>query len=186
MTRVDYIRCQRNERRILAMILFVWAAACVISLAPVFGWKDAQFEWRITQAKECLISQDVGYQIFATFTTFYFPLILTLIFYWKIYQVSSSGCCRSGCSSLLQIQSRPTSISHQFGPPGQLIRLAEAAIKFIWRPASSATPLPLCARQHKGPNMLSVVDWRRLICWGHLSSVLVVRLRWRRRFHPSE
>lgn len=71
------------------MIFFVWMAACIISMAPVFGWKDDQFEWRITNDKECLISQDIGYQIFATCTTFYFPLILTLIFYWKIYQVSS-------------------------------------------------------------------------------------------------
>lgn len=88
VTRVDYIRCQRNERRILAMISLVWLAASVISLAPVFGWKDAQFEWRITHQQECLLSQDIGYQIFATCTTFYFPLTLTLIFYWKIYQVS--------------------------------------------------------------------------------------------------
>ena len=90
VTRVDYIRCQRNERRILFMIFFVWMAACVISLAPVFGWKDDQYEWRITNDKECLISQDIGYQIFATCLTFYFPLTLTLIFYWKIYQVSLS------------------------------------------------------------------------------------------------
>lgn len=70
------------------MIFFVWMAACIISLAPVFGWKDAEFEWRITNDQECLVSQDIGYQIFATITTFYFPLTLTLIFYWKIYQVS--------------------------------------------------------------------------------------------------
>lgn len=90
VTRVDYIRCQRNERRIFSMILLVWLAASIISLAPVFGWKDSQFELRITNDQECLISQDIGYQIFATCTTFYFPLTLTLIFYWKIYQVSSA------------------------------------------------------------------------------------------------
>lgn len=88
VTRVDYIRCQRDKRRILTMILLVWMAASVISLAPVLGWKDAGYVTRITQEKQCLISQDIGYQIFATCTTFYFPLTLTLIFYWKIYQVS--------------------------------------------------------------------------------------------------
>lgn len=90
VTRVDYIRCQRNDRRILSMIFCVWMAAGVISLAPAFGWKDAEYEERILINKECLISQDIGYQIFATCTTFYFPLTLTLIFYWKIYQVSSN------------------------------------------------------------------------------------------------
>lgn len=70
------------------MIFFVWMAAIIIALAPILGWKDAQFEYRITTEKECLISQDIGYQIFATVATFYAPLTLTLIFYWKIYQVS--------------------------------------------------------------------------------------------------
>lgn len=72
------------------MIAFVWIAALIISLAPVLGWKDDGFVTRITVQQECLISQDVFYQIFATCTTFYFPLTLTLIFYWKIYQVSLS------------------------------------------------------------------------------------------------
>lgn len=89
VTRVDYIRCQRNEKRILLMITFVWTLACTISLAPVFGWKDENFEWRITNDHECLISQDISFQIFATCTTFYFPMVLTLTVYWKIYQVSS-------------------------------------------------------------------------------------------------
>lgn len=75
------------------MILFVWMAAGIISLAPVLGWKDEEFESRITNDNECLISQDVGYQVFATCTTFYFPLTLTLIFYWKIYQVSKGQHC---------------------------------------------------------------------------------------------
>ena len=88
VTRVDYIRCQRNERRILTIIVLVWAAACSIALGPLFGWKDGQFESRIINEGECLLSQDLAYQIFATCTTFYFPLTLTLIFYWKIYQVS--------------------------------------------------------------------------------------------------
>lgn len=78
------------------MIAFVWMAAIVVSVLPAFGLKDAEYEIRITQGHECLISQDIGYQIFATCTTFYFPLTLTLIFYWKIYQVSwSSSLCVS-------------------------------------------------------------------------------------------
>lgn len=88
MTRVDYIRCQRTWRKILFLICGVWLLAAIISLAPAFGWKDENFESRIVQHGECLLSQDIYYQIFATFTTFYVPLTATLIFYWKIYQVS--------------------------------------------------------------------------------------------------
>ncbi|KFM77404.1 5-hydroxytryptamine receptor 2B, partial [Stegodyphus mimosarum] len=36
----------------------------------------------------CLVSQDSGYQIFATCATFYVPLVAILILYWQIYQVA--------------------------------------------------------------------------------------------------
>ncbi|CAG0905997.1 unnamed protein product, partial [Darwinula stevensoni] len=32
-------------------------------LAPVLGWKDAEFSRRITVHKKCLVSQDLGYQV---------------------------------------------------------------------------------------------------------------------------
>jgi hypothetical protein len=31
------------------------------------------------------VSQDVGYQIFATMSTFYVPLVLILLLYWRIF-----------------------------------------------------------------------------------------------------
>ena len=70
------------------MIFIVWTVAAVVSIAPSFGWKDTDFNARVEQEKRCLVSQDVGYQIFATFSTFYCPLIFILLLYWKIYQVS--------------------------------------------------------------------------------------------------
>lgn len=110
MTRVDYIRCQRSSKRILLMIACVWLLATVISLAPAFGWKDANFERRIVESGECLLSQDVYYQVFATCATFYFPVTATLIFYWKIYQVSQvrfvcsfPACMRQFAAKLKQI-----------------------------------------------------------------------------------
>ncbi|GFY39048.1 5-hydroxytryptamine receptor 2B [Trichonephila inaurata madagascariensis] len=38
--------------------------------------------------RKCLLSQDIGYQIFATCSTFYVPLVVILILYWRIYQVA--------------------------------------------------------------------------------------------------
>lgn len=34
------------------------------------------------------MSQDLGYQIFATMSTFYVPSVVIIFLYWKIYQVS--------------------------------------------------------------------------------------------------
>ncbi|KAG7308894.1 5-hydroxytryptamine receptor [Plutella xylostella] len=87
VTNVDYIH-MRNERRIFTMIFLVWGAALVVSLAPQLGWKDPDYLARITQQQKCLVSQDLAYQIFATLSTFYVPLAVILILYWKIFQTA--------------------------------------------------------------------------------------------------
>ncbi|XP_047472647.1 5-hydroxytryptamine receptor-like [Penaeus chinensis] len=87
VTQVDYIH-SRNGTRIGTMILMVWLTAVVVSIAPLFGWKDPDFLVRVNQHKKCLVSQDVGYQIFATMATFYVPLTAILILYWKIFQAA--------------------------------------------------------------------------------------------------
>jgi len=51
------------------------------------GWKDDKYSERI-ENKKCMISQDVGYQIFAISLTFYIPVVLIFALYFKIYQVA--------------------------------------------------------------------------------------------------
>lgn len=86
VTNIDYIQ-RRSPTRILLILAAVWGVAVIVSLAPVLGWKDPDFDDRIKQ-QICMVPQDMGYQIFATCTTFYGPLVLILLLYWKIYQVS--------------------------------------------------------------------------------------------------
>ncbi|XP_013789239.1 5-hydroxytryptamine receptor-like [Limulus polyphemus] len=85
VTQVDYVR-SRSARHIGTMILIVWTVAFVVSLAPIFGWKDPDFLKRIEEEKRCLVSQDVAYQVFATFSSFYVPLVLILILYFRIFR----------------------------------------------------------------------------------------------------
>lgn len=87
VTNVDYIHT-RNGTRIGIMILVVWSVALVVSLAPQFGWKDPDYLDRINVQQRCLVSQDVAYQIFATCSTFYVPLLVILVLYWKIFQTA--------------------------------------------------------------------------------------------------
>ncbi|KPM04478.1 5-hydroxytryptamine receptor 2B-like protein [Sarcoptes scabiei] len=86
VTNVDYIHQRRNGKRISVMIFLIWLISLVISLAPILGWRDQDFYQRI-EHKQCLLSQDVAYQIFATFASFYLPLLLILLLYWRIFQV---------------------------------------------------------------------------------------------------
>ena len=90
VTNIDYIH-SRTSRSVGKLIVCVWMVAVVISVAPILGWKDENYLKRIQEDKKCLISQDVAYQVFATCATFYGPLIVILILYWKIFKVSSTS-----------------------------------------------------------------------------------------------
>ncbi|XP_055608218.1 5-hydroxytryptamine receptor-like [Uranotaenia lowii] len=86
VTNIDYMH-SRTSRRVFTMIFLVWFASVIVSLAPQFGWKDPDYLERIEQQK-CMVSQDIAYQIFATCCTFYVPLLVILVLYWKIYQTA--------------------------------------------------------------------------------------------------
>ncbi|KAJ3642030.1 hypothetical protein Zmor_024850 [Zophobas morio] len=88
VTNVDYIHT-RNSHRIGIMIVVVWSIALVVSLAPqIPQFKDPEYLYRIQVKKQCLVSQDVKYQIFATSSTFYVPLLVIFVLYWKIFQTA--------------------------------------------------------------------------------------------------
>ncbi|CAG9862923.1 unnamed protein product [Phyllotreta striolata] len=88
VTNVDYIHT-RNSYRIGIMIIIIWAIALVVSLSPqIPQFKDPDYLFRINEKKQCLVSQDVTYQIFATSSTFYVPLLMIFILYWKIFQTA--------------------------------------------------------------------------------------------------
>ncbi|KAF4531679.1 hypothetical protein B566_EDAN011838 [Ephemera danica] len=70
------------------MILVVWTVACLVSVAPLLGWKDPEWEQRVNMESNCMVSQDVGYQIFATMSSFYVPLLVILVLYWRIFQTA--------------------------------------------------------------------------------------------------
>ncbi|XP_052862511.1 5-hydroxytryptamine receptor-like [Anopheles cruzii] len=94
VTNIDYMH-SRTSRRVFAMIFLVWFASVIVSLAPQFGWKDPEYLQRIEQQK-CMVSQNISYQVFATCCTFYVPLFVILVLYWKIYQTARRRIHRRG------------------------------------------------------------------------------------------
>lgn len=78
---------KRSTGRVLAMIVLIWLTSALISAAPMMGWKDSNWHDRLGN-NECLVSQDLGYQIFATLTSFYLPLAVILVLYYRIYQAA--------------------------------------------------------------------------------------------------
>jgi hypothetical protein len=54
VTHVHYIH-NRTFRTIGGMIFFIWLTSVIVSLAPLFGWKDSDFETRVNVKKECIV-----------------------------------------------------------------------------------------------------------------------------------
>ncbi|XP_055595062.1 5-hydroxytryptamine receptor 1-like [Uranotaenia lowii] len=80
---------KRTPRRMMLCVGLVWLAAACISLPPllILGNKHT-----IGQGEEqrpfCAVSEDVGYQIYATLGSFYIPLAVMLFVYYQIFRAA--------------------------------------------------------------------------------------------------
>lgn len=83
ITRPLQYAMKRTPRRMGCMIAVVWIVSGLISIPPIFGWKDKRI------ATECFISQKLGYQIYATLFAFYAPLTVMIVVYYRIWLVST-------------------------------------------------------------------------------------------------
>ena len=45
------------------MILMIWVTSIIVSLAPLFGWKDEDFEKRVNVDKMCMVSPTLRKEI---------------------------------------------------------------------------------------------------------------------------
>src|SRR6218665_2199919 len=73
---------KRTPLRMVLMIALVWVVSAIISIPPLFGWKKEHVE------NQGAVSQDKGYQFFATIGAFYLPLVIMVVIYSRIYLVS--------------------------------------------------------------------------------------------------
>lgn len=111
VTIVDYMR-QRDVRKVGTMIFLVWSVAFVVSIAPIFGWKDKDYRSRVLNEKKCLVSQDAAYQVFATCSSFYVPLIMILLLYWRIFKVARQRIRhKPGAKAMLVVHKEPSTSS---------------------------------------------------------------------------
>lgn len=76
-----------RQRVCLVMTLLAWVLSGIISSSPLFGWKSGKPR-NDAASLQCIISQDLGYTIFSTFGAFWFPLVIILIVYFKIFQIA--------------------------------------------------------------------------------------------------
>lgn len=83
ITRPFQYAMKRTPKRMGLMIASVWMLSVVISIPPLLGWKSEKPPF------VCFISQEIGYQIYATLLSFYIPLMAMIFVYFGIWRVSS-------------------------------------------------------------------------------------------------
>nr|WDW19298.1 5-hydroxytryptamine receptor 7 short variant [Mythimna separata] len=73
---------KRTPRRMLFCVFIVWVSAAFISLPPVLILGNEKTE------TSCSVSQNQAYQIYATFGSFYIPLTVMVVVYYKIFRAA--------------------------------------------------------------------------------------------------
>ncbi|KAM8794627.1 alpha-1A adrenergic receptor [Eudromia elegans] len=73
-----------TERRGLLALLCVWALSLVISIGPLFGWKEPAPD----DETICQITEEPGYVLFSALGSFYLPLTIILVMYCRVYVVA--------------------------------------------------------------------------------------------------
>ncbi|VEL21384.1 unnamed protein product [Protopolystoma xenopodis] len=73
---------KRTPCRMAVMIAIAWIASALICIPPNFGWKTP------IGACVCSYSEDIWYQIYATFGAFYLPLFVMLVLYGRIFKLA--------------------------------------------------------------------------------------------------
>ncbi|XP_050090003.1 5-hydroxytryptamine receptor-like [Anopheles aquasalis] len=130
VTDIDYAH-QRTARRIGYMIIIIWTLSVLVSIAPLLGWKDPEWEARVYQDLQCIVSQDIGYQIFATASSFYVPLLVILFLYWRIFLAARKRIRRRQQVNATQTASGGGMIANVAGGSGGI---AAAVVAVIGRP----------------------------------------------------
>lgn len=73
---------KRTPKRMLFCVFIVWVGAAFISLPPVLILGNEKSE------TSCSVSQNQAYQIYATFMSFYLPLTVMVVVYYKIFMAA--------------------------------------------------------------------------------------------------
>ncbi len=74
----------RTGRRARIMIGAVWVLSLIISVPPLFGWRD-QTKPEHPECLKCNISSQLGYILYSTMGSFFIPAFVMIVFYIKIW-----------------------------------------------------------------------------------------------------
>jgi hypothetical protein len=64
------------------MIAVAWLVSLAICLPPILGWRPTR------EPGKCAVSTELGYVIYSACGSFFIPVIILVIVYWRIYTIT--------------------------------------------------------------------------------------------------
>ncbi|XP_067389642.1 alpha-1D adrenergic receptor [Emydura macquarii macquarii] len=127
-----------TEKKAVVILGLVWLSSMVISIGPLLGWKEAP----PPDESICSITEEPGYALFSSLFSFYLPLAVILVMYFRIYVVA-----------------RRTTKSLEAGVKKERSKSMEVVLRIHCR---SVLEEPLAGARGKGPNFRSSLSVRLL------------------------
>ncbi|XP_040191422.1 alpha-1D adrenergic receptor [Rana temporaria] len=149
-----------TEKKAVVILIVLWVSSMVISIGPLLGWKEPPPE----DDSQCSITEEPGYALFSSLFSFYLPLLVILIMYFKVYIVarrttksleagvkkernkSMEVVLRIHCRSLVESNANSRNKGHTFRSS-----LSVRLIKF--------------SREKKAAKTLAIVVGVFILCW---------------------
>ncbi|XP_052538432.1 alpha-1D adrenergic receptor isoform X2 [Tympanuchus pallidicinctus] len=127
-----------TERKAGVILVVVWLSSMVISIGPLLGWKEPP----PPDESICSITEEPGYALFSSLFSFYLPLMVILVMYFRIYVVA-----------------RRTTRSLEAGVKKERNKSMEVVLRIHCR---SVLEEPLSSTRSKGHNFRSSLSVRLL------------------------
>ncbi|NWI21060.1 ADA1A protein, partial [Crypturellus soui] len=147
-----------TKKRALWALLCVWVLSLVISIGPLFGWKEPAPE----DETVCLITEEPGYVLFSALGSFYLPLAIILVMYCRVYVVARRESKGLTCG-LKTEKSRSEEVTlriHRKNAPGASGSTSNSKSKHHF-----SVRLLKFSREKKAAKTLGIVVGCFVLCW---------------------